>query len=236
MFDVKNFANGMYKVNSDDAKKWANKQAKFIAENPEYTSAYELDFGLCIAMGFEDGFDPNYDDGDIVNPDYPSAHLCMKVCEYKPYDLDFEYLNMPYNEETGDVWDTDISVSYDGINSTVDWLIDEYYEIVASATYKVTVSFNGVENTYDTEYLDEDDAREDALESAQLDLSIVGYVHEDNDGNYYADVIFCDNEKSKEVYYDTHHTYEYPEDAEEEILWEAAQDLEIVSVESDLTW
>ena len=117
-------------ISRAEVKKWAKETAEFIAENPEYTAAYELDYGLCVAMGFEDGFDPNDTDGDIVNPEYPSYHLCMKVAEYTPHDLDYEWMNMPYNEETGDVWDTDTSFSFGEIGAVVGWLIDEYYEII----------------------------------------------------------------------------------------------------------
>lgn len=230
MFDVKNFANGMYKVNNADAKKWAKEQAKFIAKNPEYTSAYELDFGLCIAMGFQDGFDPDFDGGDIVNPDYPSAHLCMKICEYKPYDLDFEYLYMPYSPNTGDVWDTDTSVTYDTIDSTVDWLINEYYEIVEQSTYEVTISFNGVEMVYDTDYLSTDEAKEEALELAVGDLSVLELS--DNGGT----VVFCDDSESAQYYNFDYITPSDDAEARDELIDMASSDLEIVSVEADWIW
>ena len=184
-------------------------------------------------MGFEDGYDPDFAGGDIVNPDYPSEHLAMKVCEYKPYDLDYEFLNMPYYND-GEVWDTDISFSYDDIDSTVDWLIKSYYSIVSHATYKVTVEFNGATATYDTSCLDEYEAEEEALDMAFNDLEVTEINPNGTTVVFNADF---DNAKVYSEYSaDGTESDDDLMDIADEVMYLAQDDLEVVSTESELTW
>ena len=51
-------------------------------------------------------------------------HNSIMQCDY---DVDW---TMPYDEETGDVWDTDITVYLnDNHKETIDWLINQFMEM-----------------------------------------------------------------------------------------------------------
>lgn len=89
------------------------------------TSDDEYDYEL--VLGFSSGFEPNSSEFVDSNGD----GLCLKWARIKKnsamneYDIDYE---MPYDEVTGDVWDSENSVnSYDETN-TVEWLIKDFTE------------------------------------------------------------------------------------------------------------
>ena len=93
--------------------------ANFYSDDDEYD--YEL------VLGFSSGFEPNSSEFVDSNGD----GLCLKWARIKKnsamneYDIDYE---MPYDEVTGDVWDSENSVnSYDETN-TVEWLIKDFTE------------------------------------------------------------------------------------------------------------
>ena len=83
-----------------------------------------------IVLGWQDGYEE--DDTDELSDG--TWHLAAKVA-YQPhnsimqcdYDVDW---TMPYDEETGDVWDTDITVYLnDNHKETIDWLINQFMEM-----------------------------------------------------------------------------------------------------------
>lgn len=80
-----------------------------------------------IVLGWQDGYEENKEDEASDG----TWHLCAKVA-YQPrnsimqtdYDIDWV---MPYDEDSGDVWDTDITVYLnDNHKETVGWLIKQY--------------------------------------------------------------------------------------------------------------
>ena len=83
-----------------------------------------------IVLGWQDGYEE--DDTDELSDG--TWHLAAKVA-YQPhnsimqcdYDVDW---TMPYDEETGDVWDTDTTVYLnDNHKETIDWLINQFMEM-----------------------------------------------------------------------------------------------------------
>lgn len=100
----------------------------------DYTCCeYKLDNDLSLFVGWSAGYGTDVDENDTSirsegNPDWAinigikSNHEYMKT--------DFDFLNFPYNEETGDVWDTSMTVTKNGISdSDIEWYIEQYQEI-----------------------------------------------------------------------------------------------------------
>lgn len=82
-----------------------------------------------IALGFADGFEPNEDEFT----DSYGSHLCMKWgilpknSGMTEYDMD---IMMPYDPETGDTFDSEVSVGSYNVSSDVAWLLDTFNEYV----------------------------------------------------------------------------------------------------------
>jgi len=81
------------------------------------------------------GYMYDFDDGEY--------HLCAKIARpvsdvMSEYDIDFE---MPYNPETGDVWDTEVS---DVTPSDAKWFYDEFNAMIeASKAVPYDAYFDG---------------------------------------------------------------------------------------------
>ena len=110
-------------------KNWAEKSVKWLIEQDEGCCEYKLDNDLSIFCGWSDGYDPA-DDGikpkeDLtfrINIGIKGNHEYMKT--------DYDWLVAPYDDKTGDVWDTDITVSSEGVSDDdIQWLINQYKEI-----------------------------------------------------------------------------------------------------------
>lgn len=110
-------------------KNWAEKSVKWLVEQDEGCCEYKLDNDLSIFCGWSDGYDPA-DDGikpkeDLtfrINIGIKGNHEYMKT--------DYDWLVAPYDDKTGDVWDTDITVSSEGVSDDdIQWLINQYKEI-----------------------------------------------------------------------------------------------------------
>ena len=112
--DFKNAVEDMRKTHSDGTYYW-------ILGRDEYDNDW------AIVLGWADGFEEDKSD-DYSNGTY---RLCAKVA-YQPsnsamqcgYDIDWL---MPYNVESGDVDDTEISIyKGDNIRVIIAWLLDCY--------------------------------------------------------------------------------------------------------------
>ena len=100
-----------------------NKVANFLKESIEWLvneqqgcCHFNLNDNLALYVGWSYGFDKN--DTDIIkelNPD-TNDRFCYAIDAAvkirNDYDCaDFEYLDFPYNSETGDCWDNAVSMS-----------------------------------------------------------------------------------------------------------------------------
>ena len=57
------------------------------------------------------------------------TNAVKEMAQRKECDYDVDW-TMPYDEETGDVWDTDITVYLnDNHKETIDWLINQFMEM-----------------------------------------------------------------------------------------------------------
>ena len=98
--------------------KFLEDSIKAIEEDPSVTARYVLDDDLCLYVGYEGGFDKDETGND--------ERICAKIAERNDYYwVDFEAMNMPWDPETGDVWDTDSEVS----PSDAKYYVDEYKNI-----------------------------------------------------------------------------------------------------------
>ena len=92
----------------------------------------EIDETYRMVIGYDDesnyflvaGYMDDFDDGEY--------HLCAKIGiltsnAMSEYDIDFV---MPYNPETGDVWDTEIS---DVTSADAQWFYDEFNAMIAAS-------------------------------------------------------------------------------------------------------
>lgn len=120
-------------LNADKIREFIEESVETL-QTTEYTCCeYKLDNNLSLFVGWSAGYGDEIDDDDTIirsenDPDWAinvgikSNHDYMKT--------DFDYLNFPYDEETGDVWDTGMTVPVGGLSDyDINWYIDQYLEI-----------------------------------------------------------------------------------------------------------
>lgn len=108
-----------------------NELAKFIEDsvselrsspNEPKTFRFPLDEDLAVYIGWRDGFES--DNG------YYGYDVCGMIgTMHEDLWADYDFVDMPYNPETGDVWDTELT-SPDA--SDADWFINVYKDIRTS--------------------------------------------------------------------------------------------------------
>lgn len=112
--------------------------AKFIKESVDNLLAgtatnnqYKLDNDWAVYVGWSEGFDEN-DESVIHDDKYPEWAICTKIATtHEAVWADYDFCDMPYNEKTGDVWDTDMAISpEESYPNTAAWLLDEYNELI----------------------------------------------------------------------------------------------------------
>ena len=96
-------------MNARELAKWIKEIVDFQVEHADQSWTYRqmLDFDFAVHIGWSNGFDPK-DDTCIHATDNPKWCLCIKIAENISDEYDWCY--MPWNTETGDVWDTDTSL------------------------------------------------------------------------------------------------------------------------------
>ena len=108
----------------------------------------------CLVLGFASGYYPNENE---FTDEY-GQHLAMKWgaisnrSAMAEYDMDFE---MPFDEETGDVWDSETSVSGFDARSDVQYVLDDFLEFA---------------NQYNANLPSDDDFDEDDIEYESIRL------------------------------------------------------------------
>ena len=116
----------------------ASDLAKFIKESVDNLLAgtatnnqYKLDNDWAVYVGWSEGFDEN-DESVIHDDKYPEWAICTKIATiHEAVWADYDFCDMPYNEKTGDVWDTDMAISpEESYPNTAAWLLDEYNELI----------------------------------------------------------------------------------------------------------
>lgn len=131
--EIDKVTEGNDKLNPSAICKWVKESIEYLSKNEAGCCEYPLDEDLSLFCGWLDGYDPEDTDGIhskseptwCINVGIKSNHEYMKT--------DYDYLTNPYNEETGENWNTDLTVPEGGITeSDAQWFIDEYTEIKAA--------------------------------------------------------------------------------------------------------
>ena len=116
-----------YNVTTQEVMDFFKKAVPVVASDVTYIDWLEVgeddEHIYAIVIGWSEGFDPA-DEGVI-----DGYGLCMKM-GYKPKNgilYDFDDWLMPYDEDTGEVWDTDCSISTTGASKfDVEWILKEW--------------------------------------------------------------------------------------------------------------
>lgn len=89
------------------------KAVEWLKESQEGCSTIKLDGRLAVCVGWLSGYSESTSDGYVHAEDDPSwcVNAGIKVWTSDSMRTDYEYINAPYDEDTGDVWDTDVTIS-----------------------------------------------------------------------------------------------------------------------------
>lgn len=117
----------------------ASDLAKFIEESVDNLLAgtatnnqYKLDNDWAVYVGWSDaGYTDDFE-SVIHDENDPDWTICAKIATtHEAVWADYDFCDMPYNEKTGDVWDTDMAISpEENYQNTAAWLLDEYNELI----------------------------------------------------------------------------------------------------------
>ena len=132
----------MVKIDTKQFAKDLKEAADYLADNKESGGCYRfhtvemddkgIDKNVSIVLGWQDGYDK--EDDNYYSDGY---RLCVKV-GYQPvnsimqcdYDIDF---NQVYDKETGDVYDTEISLYPDSdFEKVADDIVTEFNYVLSS--------------------------------------------------------------------------------------------------------
>lgn len=118
------------KLSASAIQKWVLESIKTLTTTDYTCCEYPLDDDLSLFCGWSDGYDEN-DEGMIHSKNNPTWGINVGIkCNHDYMKTDFDYLNAPYDEETGEVWDTNMTLDEGGISeSDAQWYIEQYNEI-----------------------------------------------------------------------------------------------------------
>lgn len=136
--------NELQKFNEADTSKYATSSnisalAKFLEnsvkgliESQEGCYEKRLDSNLSVFVGWSDGYSPEPDTTIIQSKNDPTFAINAGIKSNHDYmKTDYDWLNYPYNPETGDVWDTGVTISpNENYEETAKWLLEQYAEIL----------------------------------------------------------------------------------------------------------
>ena len=116
-----------------------SKLAKFIEESVNNLIAgtatnnrYELDSDWAVYVGWSDAGYADDSEFAIHDEDEPSWTICAKIATtHESVWADDDFCDMPYNEETGEVWDTNTDLSYDeNYQELASFLLTDYNTLI----------------------------------------------------------------------------------------------------------
>lgn len=114
----------------ESIKEWSKSAINDLVEMDEGCCEYKLDDNLSIFAGWSGGYDPKDISGIHSNTD---PTFCINIgikCNHEYMKTDYDWLNYPYNKETGEVYDTGLTVDEGGLDDAdAQWLIDSYKDI-----------------------------------------------------------------------------------------------------------
>lgn len=117
---------------------WLKKEIDLFKGGFNGCGHYYLDNDFEIAIGWLDGYDED-DEYAIHNSEQPSWCLNVGVKIANDFESDYEYMDMPWFSDTGDVWDTDITIRPDcDLKKLARELLETYVDIVNELNRKNT--------------------------------------------------------------------------------------------------
>ena len=103
----------------------------------------EDNFDIDIVIGWSGGFDKD-DDSVIHDAEQPDYCIVAGIRIYNIYECEMDFMDIPYDPDSGDVWDVDCSLngSATDLHSTAGYLLSQYVEMAkASAKEDNTYKF-----------------------------------------------------------------------------------------------
>ena len=93
---------------------------------------YELDPDWAVYVGWSKTDYTDDFESVIHYPDDPSWVICCKIATmHEMVWADYDWCDMPYNDATGEVWDTDMAISpEENYQQTATWLLQQYDELI----------------------------------------------------------------------------------------------------------
>lgn len=163
---------------------------------------FKLDDDLSLFVGWSGGYDNQPDDTIIQSKNDPEFAINAGIKSNHEYmKTDFDWLNYPYEEESGEVWDSGITISpNEDYEKDAQWFLDQYAEIraaldkgevileskkVEEAVEEEEISFEEIENMMDSaeDYADLYEAASHIVNTGlRIDVeNLIGQCEDDED-------------------------------------------------------
>ena len=122
-------------LNVDKVAKFIEDSVNTLMEGYYTCCKYNLDENLAIFVGWSDGYDDkDISDNELYRRETPTyrINVGIKVRNDGDWAL-YDYLDFPWDPDTGDVWDTGVTINKDeDYKSVAEWELENYPEIVES--------------------------------------------------------------------------------------------------------
>ena len=122
-------------LNVDKIAKFIENSVNTLMEGHYTCCKYDLDEDLAIFVGWSDGYDgEDISEDELYLEKSPTWRINVGIKVRNDYDwTDFDYLDFPWYPDTGEVWDTGVTINKDeDYNQVADWMVKSYPEIVES--------------------------------------------------------------------------------------------------------
>lgn len=117
---------------ASDLAQFMKESVTHLLTSDATNNRYILDSDWAVYVGWSDaGYTDDFE-SVIHDEKEPSWTICCKIATTHEYVwADYDFCDMPYNEETGEVWDTDMGISpEENYSQTASWLLDQYNELI----------------------------------------------------------------------------------------------------------
>lgn len=115
-------------MNKQELAKEIKSAVRWLIKEDCGCSTIKLDDTLAVCVGWLDGYDVS-NTGVIHSKQSPTwcVNAGIKVWTSDSMRTDYDFINSPYYEYSGDVWDTDVSISpFENYEELADYFLKEY--------------------------------------------------------------------------------------------------------------
>jgi len=119
-------------ITVEKVSKFIKDSIKTLLETENTCCRFELDDNLALFIGWSGGFDEELDTTIYQDKNDMTYAICMKIANTKEYVwADYDFNDMPYYKDTGDVYDTDSSIPrFDNYSVYAKCYINSYLDIL----------------------------------------------------------------------------------------------------------